>query len=235
MYEFEDFIETTLKARTTDAIWRDLLNCTRKDGFENLVFVQMMANGHIEVPWRHLPPGYDEAYVHNKWHQIDPVLQHTLSASLPFRWHDVARRPGLRRVQLAFLNECRELGVHSGFTVPIHTPGRRDIISLSVRDQVDTNATRHPLLHAMVTQAWARHCELTQRNDNQMSFVTLSDRERSCLRWIKGGKTYDDIAHILKMSPKTVEHHLRNARQKLAVTSTIAAVVKAIQLGLLEL
>jgi DNA-binding CsgD family transcriptional regulator len=235
MHEFEDFVELSQKASSVEAVRAQFQNEMIREGYSNLVFVQMMSNGHINVPWRHLPEGYDDAYVKKKWHQIDPVLQVTMSARLPFSWSELPNRHKLKKVQLRFLEECRDLGVHSGYTVPIHSPGRRDIISLSVRDESQIDPGRMPLIHAKAMQAWLRYSELSQTEAQPSAVAMLSARERQCLQWIKAGKTYDDIGDILKMSPKTVEHHLRSTRLKLGVTTTLTAVVKAIQLGLIDL
>ncbi len=235
MYEFEEFVEQSQKALSADAVLAKFQESMIDEGYSNLVLVQMMSNGHIDVPWRHLPEGYDETYVRKKWHQIDPVLQVTLSARLPFRWEELPSRHKLKKVQLRFLEECHTLGVHSGYTIPIHSPGRRDIISLSVRDDVKTDPTRLPLVHAKAMQAWVRYSELSQAVCDPGVVATLSVRERECLQWIKAGKTYEDIGDILNLSPKTVEHHLRSARQKLGVATTLTAVVKAIQLGIIDI
>lgn len=235
MHEFEDFIEHTCNLQSEEDVLNHLQNTVHHDGYQNVVFVQVGQNGHIEVPLRRLPKGYDEAYVLNKWHQIDPVLQFTNFAYTPFKWEELKKKKTLSKAQLRFFEECRELGVHSGFTIPIHAPGRRDVISVSLIDQDDVDPSRLPIIHAKAMQAWVRYCELTKHEDTEKAPVYLTERERDCLRWIKAGKTCEDTAEILKISPKTVEHHLRSARQKLGVTSTLTAVVKSIQYGLLEL
>lgn len=234
MHEFEDYLEKSQSANSVCELWAGLQFEVMKVGFENLVFVQMHNSGHIEVPWRELPSGYDDVYVQNKWNQIDPVLQRTMKAVLPFKWEDIACSPELKRVQRRFLDDCRKLGVHNGFTVPIHAPGRRDIVSLSMRTGDKLEANRLPLVHMMVLQTWARHVALGECSSSQQNLVKLSERERACLRWIKDGKTYDDIAEILHISRKTVDGHLTSARFKLGATNTLTAVVKAIQLGVLD-
>lgn len=233
MYEFEDFVEQSQQAKTLEDAWKLLHSVTQHNGYANLLFIQMKDNGHIDVPYRQLPDGYDDLYVTNKWQQIDPVLHQTLTSAVPFLWEDIVRRQKLKRVQKQFLEDCRALGVHSGYTIPIHSPGRRDIISMSVRDTIEVNRQRLPLLHAMVHQTWLRTAELIKPAQVQDSIVNLTSRERSCLYWIKEGKTYEDIGEILHMSPNTVDSHLRSARKKLSVSNTLTAVVKAIQLGLL--
>ena len=55
----------------------------------------------------------------------------------------------------------------------------------------------------------------------------LTAREREVLRWLGGGKTDRDIAHILIISPRTVHKHLQRIYEKLGVETRTAAVVRA--------
>ena len=64
--------------------------------------------------------------------------------------------------------------------------------------------------------------------------VSLSTREKEVLRWTGDGKTADQIAEILMLSPSTINFHLRNAMMKLDAPNKTAAVVRAIFLGLLH-
>lgn len=43
---------------------------------------------------------------------------------------------------------------------------------------------------------------------------TLSDRERDCVAWLASGLRVSAIAHKMKVSERTVEFHLANARKK---------------------
>ena len=61
----------------------------------------------------------------------------------------------------------------------------------------------------------------------------LSDREREALAWAARGKTFVEVAEIMRISRRTVEFHLDNARNKLGVGSRIEAAVKAAVLRLI--
>jgi DNA-binding CsgD family transcriptional regulator len=64
--------------------------------------------------------------------------------------------------------------------------------------------------------------------------VRLTVREAEVLRLIAGGRTYGQIAEQLGMSAHTVTSHVKNAYRKLDVHSGPAAVMRAIELRLLE-
>jgi DNA-binding CsgD family transcriptional regulator len=60
---------------------------------------------------------------------------------------------------------------------------------------------------------------------------TLSAREREVLRWVAAGRRQADIAATLGLSTRTVENHLRRARQRLGVATTAQAVRAASRRG----
>jgi LuxR family transcriptional regulator, maltose regulon positive regulatory protein len=64
--------------------------------------------------------------------------------------------------------------------------------------------------------------------------VRLTGREAEVLRLIAHGCTYAQVAEQLGMSAHTVGSHIKNAYRKLDVHSAPAAVMRAVQLRLLE-
>jgi LuxR family quorum-sensing system transcriptional regulator CciR len=62
----------------------------------------------------------------------------------------------------------------------------------------------------------------------------LSSREKTCLSWTAHGKSSWEIAKILKISENTVNFHIKKALSKLGTNSRTSAVVKAIQLGIID-
>jgi DNA-binding CsgD family transcriptional regulator len=57
--------------------------------------------------------------------------------------------------------------------------------------------------------------------------VCLTEREEEILRWVARGKTNQEIASLLFVSPHTVRKHLENAYEKLGVHSRTAAIARA--------
>jgi len=54
----------------------------------------------------------------------------------------------------------------------------------------------------------------------------LTDRQREVLGWVGDGKTVQDIAVLMGLTPATVEKHLRLARRALSVETTAQAILK---------
>jgi DNA-binding NarL/FixJ family response regulator len=65
-------------------------------------------------------------------------------------------------------------------------------------------------------------------------FVKLKDREIEVLTWVARGKTSADIARKLRLSKRTVDFHLDNARIKLDAGTRAEAAIKAVASGLIK-
>jgi DNA-binding NarL/FixJ family response regulator len=65
-------------------------------------------------------------------------------------------------------------------------------------------------------------------------FAELKDREIEVLTWVARGKTSADIARKLRLSKRTVDFHLDNARIKLRAGTRTEAAIKAVASGLIK-
>lgn len=61
----------------------------------------------------------------------------------------------------------------------------------------------------------------------------LTERQREALEWVADGKTSQDVALLMQVSPAMVEKHLRLAREALSVDTTAQAVAKAALMNLI--
>ena len=64
--------------------------------------------------------------------------------------------------------------------------------------------------------------------------TVLTPRELSVVRLLGSGCSYEQAAMRLGISPHTVVTHIKNAYRKLDVHTAAAAVMRSVQLGLLE-
>jgi two-component system secretion system response regulator SalR len=63
----------------------------------------------------------------------------------------------------------------------------------------------------------------------------LTPREKEVLQYASNGDTQQVIADKLFISRRTVNNHLMSINDKLMVNSTVAAIVKGIELGIIKL
>jgi DNA-binding CsgD family transcriptional regulator len=230
----DEFIFASAKSRSQAGLLDLYLRAVEDEGFQNAVFAKACNQRLIAIPWNHFPTGYSDSYLSNQWDKIDPIVHHIHSIRRPVVWADICARARLNGRQKIFLEDCRDLGVHSGITIPLHGPGSEvDLISLSLRDEKRIDCERLPLVHALTVQYRLRLSEL--QGDLVHPVQTLTFKETECLRWCKEGKTNWEIGEIMSISEKTVEFHLSNTIRKLSVSNRITAVVKGIQLGIVSL
>lgn len=71
------------------------------------------------------------------------------------------------------------------------------------------------------------HLKILSLPYTTMSGRRLTRRQREALEWVGDGKTTQDIAILMGLTPATVEKHLRLARETLGVETTAQAVLKA--------
>lgn len=125
----------------------------------------------------------------------------------------------------------QRMGVTVGYTVSFHSASFRSkgAISLCARDGISQDevdaiwdeAGRDITL--MNNVAHLKILSLPYRPPNR----ALTKRQREALEWVGDGKTMQDIAVIMGLTPATVEKHLRLARAALCVETTAQAVLKA--------
>ncbi|MGB9673940.1 MAG: response regulator [Anaerolineales bacterium] len=75
--------------------------------------------------------------------------------------------------------------------------------------------------------------EVNRDEKSNTQFDKLSEREREVLVLLAQGKTYQQIAEILFISPKTVDFHRGNIMRKLGLTSRADLTKFALQHGLI--
>ena len=122
-------------------------------------------------------------------------------------------------------------GVRAGFSISFRSLSDRAKGAIALIGRPD-------LSQSDIDAMWAQSGELIQLMNNivHLKVLTLpytppnqslTKRQREALEWVGGGKTMQDIATIMGLTPATVEKHLRLAREALNVDTTAQAVLKA--------
>ena len=232
----ESFIDQTQDISSQLKLRTVFLSAVADEGYENAVFARVDNKRLVSIPWSEFPPGYLDTYRAEQWDRIDPVVKLVQTARGPFSWSAACPSKALPRVQRNFFEQCRELGVHSGITIPIRGMAAEvDLISLSLRQKGRASEHRATHVYGLAVQYWLKYCQLADGDRQEAQQQQLTRQETECLRWCKDGKTNWEIGEILSISEKTAEFHLSNAMRKLGATNRITAVVMAIKGGLIPL
>lgn len=125
----------------------------------------------------------------------------------------------------------RSMNVTAGYSISFKSvsPRTKGAIALT---------TRTDLTQADADAVWDEHGEdiVLLNNLVHLRILTLpytapgralTKRQKEVLGWVGDGKTIQDIAILLELTPATVEKHLRLAREALSVETTAQAVLKA--------
>jgi len=232
----DEFIEVSKLAETPEELLGLFQTAVGAYGYDNIVMAEVCGNDIMDLPILECPEGYAKYYFESMFQEIDPVLPIAMTARLPYHWNDIGQSIELSGKQRDFFEECNEVGVADGITVPIHGPrGNTSVISLSCHERnKDTNGFT-PYINSLAVQFDVARWRLMNPDRGLEQPILLTARERECLRWCKAGKSAWDISQILGISERTAQFHISNAMAKLGASSRVAAVVVAIQKGLLSL
>lgn len=72
-------------------------------------------------------------------------------------------------------------------------------------------------------------------NTEQQPRIALTTREKEALLWSAKGKSSWEISRIFNCTEAGVNYHFSNIRRKFGVSSRWAAVMMALELGLIQL
>jgi LuxR family transcriptional regulator len=240
-----DLTSTLLKvsnATTVEELWAIYTDTMRAHGFDRIIYGRTrFRNGYnLGDPSDYLvlsnqDPAYLEYFVDQKRFADSPMFRWSFDHVGCASWSLAAERAArgeLTAKEIEVVEGNQQFGVVAGYTIsfPSH---------LSYRTKASASLTAAPgITQAEVDEIWAKcGAELEVLSyvfDLKIASlphfthqISLTKRQREVLEWIADGKTVQDTAVILNLTPATVEKHLRLAREALHVETTAQAVLKA--------
>lgn len=178
--------------------------------------------------------GYVNAFVHDGLYRSAPMVRWALENDGAASWtvlRMMMDSGAVTEAERRILDFNAQHGLTAGYSISFRSLSNRakGAIALVARDDLTQDD---------VDALWARSGELIQLMNNIVHLKiltlpytpphqTLTRRQREALEWVGGGKTMQDIATIMGLTPATVEKHLRLAREALNVDTTAQAVLKA--------
>jgi DNA-binding CsgD family transcriptional regulator len=158
-------------------------------------------------------------------------------AAAPRRLSDVATRSELLRNR-AYVDFLRPVGVRYQVVVltahPSPGSGRAWSVNRAGRDFTDRElATARAVQPVLTALDRAAGLPLPALDPAAVGRLRLTAREAEVLRHVGAGLTADAVAHLLRISTRTVCKHLENVYRKLDCHDRLVAVQRAQGLGLL--
>jgi DNA-binding CsgD family transcriptional regulator len=188
------------------------------------------------VPVGNTPAAFIEAYQSLDDSLRDPVLKRLKQLSVPFAY-DQKMYVDDGAADLWDLQA--QFGYRTGVSMALHLPDGKHFL-LGVDRDAPLPQRDEDLLRLMADlQLLAVHAQgavlrlFTPQRIDDPEVPRLTPSEREVLKWTMEGKSSGVVAQILGISKHTVSFHLRNAREKLNVSTKHQAVFKAVSLGLI--
>lgn len=240
MEALNSYIIRLTNAQSVEELWA--LHCERMAayGFDRLIYgLTRYRNGKSfgdPQDWVVLSnhdPAYLKGFVEDGMYSHAPMLKWALENDGHSSWRiiaEAAARNALSREELQVLNFNQRLGVTAGYTISFRSLSARAKGAMALTAPAGAD-------QAAVDAMWDVHGAdiLMCNNVAHLKILTLphtdkrqlTKRQREVLEWVGDGKTAQDIATIMGLTPATVEKHLRLARVALDVETTAQAVLKA--------
>lgn len=181
------------------------------------------------------PDAWKTHYMARNMHLIDPTLHKAALSIAPVDWQRFDRDHKFKSV----FSVAKDFGISPrGLTVPIRGPyGDRGLLSVTRScSQDEWEKLKRHIMGDLQTAAVHLHDSVMRSGAlmKAIGYSALSPREKEVLQWSAAGKMQQDIGDILSISHRTVEIHLRSAREKLGALTTVQAVGRAIGMGLIQ-
>ncbi len=234
-----DALERMLAAHSVEAVWALHTAEMEKYGFDRLLYgftrfrtKNSLGNRDDMLVLSNHSDEYIETFMGQEMYRTAPMVAWAIANTGVKSWLWLAESGiALTDDQKKVLEFNRRMGVRAGYTISFPENLRRDkgAIALTARPGLSQND---------VEKIWEKDGrEITVLNQvahlklSSLPFPKqhgrLSHRQREVLEWVGDGKTTQDIAVIMGLTPATVEKHLRKARDALLVETTAQAVMKA--------
>ena len=192
---------------------------------------QLPSNDIKPIHINNYPNEWSALYQQAHFFEVDPIVAHCKRCVLPIVWEEKAfnATPGLWSL-------AQSLGVHQAWTQPVHD--FQGIYSMLTLGRSSGEVSPQELYEKAGNVLWlchAMHAVVAQQYADRSGInapTTLTSRETEILKWSGMGKTAEEIASIISISPRTVGFHISSALKKLGVTNKIAAVLCASRAGL---
>lgn len=231
-----DFIEKIQRLSTTGEIMEAMRAVLQPFGCEYLCFnfLPSPTQTFEDVLLANmLPAGWLKLYVEEEFVQADPSIRHCQKMLRPYRWFkDAPCDPEQEPRAVEVVHRARDFGLHDGLVIPIAThTDRTGHVWLGGRT-LDLPERDMPALHLMALYAFDRVAQLHRPPANGKPHLT--PREREALTWAALGKAAWEIGEILKVSTRTVNAHITNARGKLGAVNRTQAVMIALRDRIIE-
>jgi len=234
-------LKRLLNAPTIEALWDMHPRQMAEYGFDRLIYgytryrtATSLGDPEDFVLLTNHAADYTETFVGGGLFHHAPMVRWALEHDGACSWsvmHEMMASGTMTEEERRVVAFNRSKGVEAGYSISFASvsPRSKGAIALTARPGLSQTA---------VDAIWAEHGDdiMVLNNITHLRILSLpyaapgrslTKRQREVLGWVGDGKTVQDIAMIMDLTPATIEKHLRLARDALSVETTAQAVLKA--------
>lgn len=123
-------------------------------------------------------------------------------------------------------NSKLKIIILTGYDLPVY---RHEAKKIGISGFLNKNISPDDLIAYLIHISHGSTCFISE--NDEIIIEDLTSMEKKILQLISSGKKRKSVADELHISERTLSNHLQHIFEKLAVSSTIEAITKAIQLG----
>lgn len=230
-YKYQMLLDIVDTAVDRSTFAHALANSAADQGFSHFAYLSLQREqvsylGNYPKPWERL-------YLKERLDRLDPVIASARQSASSFTWTAADWLKSASTELRIFAKNAIEHGISNGVTMSARASfGTQLILTFASRDHL-----QQPIGHNTndaIRLLMGLHYRLTPilGVDKNSSLSPLSSREILCLIWAAKGKTAPETAVITGLSPRTVQHYLDAARDKLkaSTVSHLVAISKDMKL-----
>ncbi|MFU1476791.1 LuxR family transcriptional regulator [Roseovarius sp. C7] len=235
--ELNDFLHVA----EVETLWDLLVRRMAGYGFDRLIYgatryrtATSLGDAEDFVILSNHSSDYTDVFINDGLYFHAPMVKWALEHEGPCSWsvlQEMARTGTLTAQERKVLEFNASQNVTAGYSISFQSVSARTKGAIALTAKAGMSQKE-------VDKMWAVHGDdiLLLNNIAHLRILSLpytspsrslTARQREVLGWVGDGKTVQDIAVLLKLTPATVEKHLRLARDALSVETTAQAVLKA--------
>lgn len=233
------FIEQITDAKSVEEVWKLHTEKMEEFGFDRLIYgftryktATSFGDMQDVLLLTNHDPKYIEGFINGGLYFHAPMVKWATEnvGACSWSWMD-QNHAKFSKSELKVVEFNRKHGVNAGYSIsfPNHSARSKGGIALTAHrdcpqsevDQIWLEQGREIMVMNQVA-----HLMLTSLPRTRGPRA-LTARQREALQWVGDGKTTQDIALLMGLTPATVEKHLRRAREALDAETTAQAVLKA--------
>jgi len=237
----EEFIYKTNKAKSVPLLFQEFETAMGELGFDRLLLALMNDHPALKKEAEHgviknYPDDWVNYYLAQNYDEIDPVRTLSFTRTGAYTWDEITKSKTLTNKQRLMFNQAEEAGLFSGVGVALHGGGGA-VAALGAASSEKGIELSQPVLDKVNLMSYQFYTCFWRLMESDISTRQnfLSNREQEILKWCARGYTKIAISERLNLSVHTVDSHVRNSMRKLDSKNITSTVVKAINLGFIQI